>query len=150
MPRDELAAVESRIRRPLRRRRVVGGRDALHPHRRAAETLSLGKDRLGDVGPDRFARGAHVEDAAQRHVLWLRDEVARHSENRVGDVERAGGASPLIRDDTDLVARLRETQHGLDEVLAEGTVDPGRAQDRVVRCCCGDGPLAGQFARAIG
>ena len=91
-----------------------------------------------------------MEHAAQAGIARSAGQVARDGEDRVGNVERAGRTARLVGDDADLVARLGETQHRLDEVVAEGAVDPGRAQDGVVvRCRC-DSPLAGELARAIG
>lgn len=112
--------------------------------------FALGEDRLGDIGPDGFARRAHVEHAAQVRIIRPRSQVARHGEDHIGDVERAGRASRLVGDDADLVARFGEAQHRLDEVLAEGAVDPGRAQDGVVVGGGRDRPFAGELARAIG
>ena len=44
----------------------------------------------------------------------------------------------LISDDADFCARFAEPQHRLDEIGAERTVDPRRAQDRVIGADRGD------------
>ena len=66
-----------------------------------------------------------MEHAAKGSVVRPIGQVACDGEDRIGDVERAGRASRLIGDDADLVARLGEVQHRLDEILAERAVDPG-------------------------
>ena len=56
-----------------------------------------------------------------------------HRKDAVGQVQRRARIAVLVGDDSQLVAALGERHHGLQEILAEGAVDPGRAQDGMVR-----------------
>ena len=58
-------------------------------------------------------------------------------------------ASRLVGDDAEFLALRGEAQHRLHEILAEGAVDPGGAQDRVVLGLRRHGLLAQELGRAI-
>ena len=60
------------------------------------------------------------------------------------------GPPGLVVDDAKLVALGAEPEHGLDEIGAERTIDPGCAQDQVLAVARADGALAGFLAARIG
>ena len=75
----------------------------------------------------------------------------------LGDLDERGRevagprrAAALVGDDADLVARLREGEHGVDEVRAPGAVQPCRAADRVRGAGLRDGSLAGELGAPVG
>lgn len=54
----------------------------------------------------------------------------------------AGATAPLVVDDADLGARLGQPQHGADDVVAPGAVQPRRADDDVPQAPRRHQPLA--------
>ncbi len=55
----------------------------------------------------------------------------------------------LIGDHAKLVAFPRQSKHGFEKIAAELAVDPGRAEDHVLRVGGRDGGLAGELGPAI-
>ena len=76
--------------------------------------------------------------------------MALQGPDGAGKAERVGGCADLIGDDAHLVTFGHQPQHGFDEIIALGRIDPGRADDQRRRVMRGGGLFTGQLGAAIG
>lgn len=144
----ELRARQPRILRAPGLGRIVARRDIAHFGVRATKRLACVEDVTGKAAPVGLALARQVIDAEGGEIP-VGSQPRRRMQDRVGDVERGCRIAPLIGDDRDLVAVTGQPQHRLDEVLAEGAVDPGRAQDEVARVGRRHGRFAGELGGAV-
>ena len=79
-------------------------------------------DGLGEVVPRDDALVAEVIDAGTNAFL-------DGGHNHLCKVACIGGRSNLVEDDTELGTLLAQSEHGLHEVVAEGGVEPSRADN---------------------
>ena len=79
-------------------------------------------DGLGEVIPRDDALVAEVVDAGL-------DALIDGSHDGDGQVAGVGGRAYLVEDDAQLRTLVAQTYHGLDEVIAEGAVEPCRANN---------------------
>jgi len=76
--------------------------------------------------------------------------MANKAVQGICQVLSAGGGSQLVVDDADFLVLMHEADHGLDEVMAMGGVDPSGADDqgRFTQDPA-DGLFAGEFGFAV-
>lgn len=68
----------------------------------------------------------------------------------LGQAAGAGGGAELVGDDADFLALAHEADHGFDEIVAVGGVDPGGADDEgFFAKDPADGLFAGEFGCAV-
>src|SRR5690606_38934261 len=84
------------------------------------------------AAPVRIARSGQMINSISRKLRCHR-QMIRHPDNGISDIKRAGRIAPLVSNNRESVARLRELQHRLDEILAERTIDPRCPQNDVLR-----------------
>ncbi|MNN21442.1 hypothetical protein D3C81_1347630 [compost metagenome] len=77
------------------------------------------------------------------------DTLRHDMRGGVGDGAAPGRCTELVGNDTELVALLRQTEHGQQKVLSMRAVDPAGAQDQVRDAGCLDRLFAGKLAAAI-
>ena len=105
----EPVARQSRIGRPLGRRRIVGRRD--RPDACAGPPAAAEAAKIASANSAQLASPAPAMWKMPRSSgSSERDEVGRHRENTVGDVERARRIAALVGDDADLVALTRQAE----------------------------------------
>lgn len=92
--------------------------------------LRLGQNVFCIRMPVGLATGHQVVQAG---ILGVLMQVADGVRGDVGQQVSAGGCAPLVVDDGEAFALLRQAQHCLGEVAAARSVDPAGAQDEVFR-----------------
>ena len=97
---------------------------------------------LGEVVPARDSLVGEVIDA--RH-----DALVDDGHDGQCQVVRVGGCAYLVEDYAQLLFLLPQSQHRLDEVVAESRVEPRRADDDMFWTCLRHGHLTSQLGGAI-
>ena len=101
------------------------------------------EDCLRKTGPTRRPCRSAMIKPADTFFLHKRQE----GDNGIGKIVCRCRRTALVINDAELVALDRKAQHGPNEIVAIGAVDPGRAQNRDLGAAGNNGPLARQFAQ---
>jgi len=144
----------------IRTRGSSGSNSAVGRAIRVRRAWRGARELLGGRGHHAAVDGGLVEDLERELVpraLAAADQVVDAGCAPLGDLDQRGGevAGPrgtadLIGDHAELVGRLGERQHGVDEVLATGAVEPSRARDRPAATDGRDLELAGELRAPVG
>ena len=78
-----------------------------------------------------------------------RQRSGKDREEGAGQIGGGSGRAALVDDDFHLGARAGELEHGLGEVLAVGTVEPGGAEDEVLATNATNGLFSAEFRGAV-
>ena len=145
-----LATIEHRVHGPLRRSRIFSGGNRFDAGSRSARPCAEGPcqpdDLLGKSVPARAARGSEMEGAPLRRTAA---DLASDRNKRGSDVRSGCRTAALVRDDPQYRLLGAKPQYGFQKVCAVHAVNPGGAQDDVVRGRRPDRTLAGLFARSV-
>ncbi len=146
--RLQLAAIEPRIGRPFRGRRPVLGGDGDDLRHREAVPRGRLEGGDGEAVPGGLARAGRMEDAGVFVAPAGADSVD-DGEDRIGEVRGRGRAAALVGDHAQRARLACGAEHGADEVLAVGRVDPGGAQHDRARVGREHRAFAGELRLAV-
>src|SRR6516162_1897603 len=142
----DLAAIEHRVHRAPRRRRVLVGADRLD--------LRTGRELRGCQIEDRFGEAMPTDRAGADEMIGAPLRLAffdvpgdHHQRGR--DIGCGGRASALVGDDPQDRALGREPKHRFDEIRPVRAEHPCRAEDHMARGSRSYGTLAGFLAAPV-